>query len=802
MVLPGWNVTEPLEVAAKIYTIVRAYRDADGQIQSFASQVSIFCTTLRALDECLKNPDATPLDDNDPLKIASDGCRRCAENCQSFVEDFLKQNDLPQPNAKARQEGGPGRRLQWIWRKDQATALAEEMGRQISYIGLNLNIAERKDRQRQNSTAAGLGAPAGSAIAAAPKPLENIESTEPNDSFSQPRTAHVADPKALTPLKLFSQANANPIPFSMSHESEAPVDLESRQFSLTEHVPWEIVQRRGSNFSHCASSNAIMDNLTGVTIYRKTENGKPLPVQKLEFLKDLSGSLLYIIATLPAGYQAKLFHQIPPSSQVIPHTEHPTAYKNRKVLLIKFLDPHQLTSERWSASANTPSLRAVSTSSIRSFSIASPDGTPETLPSSASISDSTSNGSPLLLPNTSKFEKETKYPKYEFEDEKDYRIFQEHVFGKDLLANVPINTIASKYFNSSKAHLQCETQRLRLWSGMHSQTLMYYANCLDKPKYVEHNTQFFRINESKSDSTILCLETQQSAELQSTSTKRKGSVKSIFSSPSLSPKSLRKATQGDATSPESEVSQYFDNLSCLVIKFTEARGCSRLGHDMLITQEVLCQEDADETTKTHALIANDSRIKTVHRWIRCRSALRHLHEQPSSTFHPFCSAECCLACDTLQGANPYSTASVRMRRTYRVTNHCAGDEVHEHSLHEARLNGRCNRHTFTRGKPELDGTEQPPRAISRLDATEQTQGIMRSELDVGELSVRRYVDLLEARGEDAERSSEPDVGNVGETRPASQMEAAVVDSRMRSKPNVGGQAGSTKADNIENKDFK
>lgn len=43
--------------------------------------------------------------------------------------------------------------------------------------------------------------------------------------------------------------------------------------------------------------------------YRKTENGKPLPVEKLEFLKDLSGSLLYIIATLPAGYQAKLFHQ-------------------------------------------------------------------------------------------------------------------------------------------------------------------------------------------------------------------------------------------------------------------------------------------------------------------------------------------------------------------------------------------------------------------------------------------------------------------------------------------------------------
>ena len=143
MVLPGWNVTEPLEIAVKFYTFVRAYRDADGQIQSFALQVSTFCATLRALDECLQDQDATPLDDNDPLKLAADGWRHCAKNCQSFVEDFFKQFDPAQPNAKAREEGGPGRRLQWMWRKNDATKLAEEMNRQISYIGVHLNIAER-----------------------------------------------------------------------------------------------------------------------------------------------------------------------------------------------------------------------------------------------------------------------------------------------------------------------------------------------------------------------------------------------------------------------------------------------------------------------------------------------------------------------------------------------------------------------------------------------------------------------------------------------------------------------------------
>ena len=98
------------------------------------------------------------------------------------------------------------------------------------------------------------------------------------------------------------------------------------------------------------------------------------------------------------------------------------------------------------------------------------------------------------------------------------------------------------------------------------------------------SAQSFRINESKSDSTVLCLETQQSAELQSTSTKRKGSIKSIFSSPTLSPKSSRKAIQVDVTSPESEVSQYFDNLSCLVIKFTEARGESKSARTRFLLQ--------------------------------------------------------------------------------------------------------------------------------------------------------------------------------------------------------------------------
>ena len=144
MVLPGWNVTEPLQVAGKFYIFVQAYRGADEQIESFALHVQTFRTALEALDECLMNPDSTPLDNNDPLKLASDDCKRCAENCQRFINNFFRQFDANQIDAPARGSVGPGHRLNWMWKKDEATKLALAMDQQVHYINFHLNVAERQ----------------------------------------------------------------------------------------------------------------------------------------------------------------------------------------------------------------------------------------------------------------------------------------------------------------------------------------------------------------------------------------------------------------------------------------------------------------------------------------------------------------------------------------------------------------------------------------------------------------------------------------------------------------------------------
>lgn len=144
MVLPGWNVSEPLQAAWKFYSFVRDYKDADDQIKRFALEVETFRTTLKALDACLENPNAAPLDDSDPLKVASDGCKDCAENCQNFVNNFFREFDAKRANAPARDGVGPVDRLNWMWKKGTAANLASEIHQQVNYINLHLNIAERQ----------------------------------------------------------------------------------------------------------------------------------------------------------------------------------------------------------------------------------------------------------------------------------------------------------------------------------------------------------------------------------------------------------------------------------------------------------------------------------------------------------------------------------------------------------------------------------------------------------------------------------------------------------------------------------
>lgn len=132
MIPPGWNVTEPLQVAKEFVVFVREFRGAPQEIKVFASTLDGFSGALKQLDKRLRHPDLVPAEEYDGLKSAFIDCMHCAESCQNFINQF---------NQDVRVPVSAGHKLKWIWKKDQSLALERSMASKISIITMHLNVA-------------------------------------------------------------------------------------------------------------------------------------------------------------------------------------------------------------------------------------------------------------------------------------------------------------------------------------------------------------------------------------------------------------------------------------------------------------------------------------------------------------------------------------------------------------------------------------------------------------------------------------------------------------------------------------
>lgn len=154
MVLPGWNVSEPLHVAAKFAVFVQKYRGAPQQIKSFASDVDVFRGALKVFERCFRNPETIPDEDLDSIKIISDDFQRCANNCQAFIGRFFDQfSTSPKEDARAggrlnaqidratAQINRAAAQVNWIWTADEANALKHDMSRVVAIANLHLGVA-------------------------------------------------------------------------------------------------------------------------------------------------------------------------------------------------------------------------------------------------------------------------------------------------------------------------------------------------------------------------------------------------------------------------------------------------------------------------------------------------------------------------------------------------------------------------------------------------------------------------------------------------------------------------------------
>lgn len=168
------------------------------------------------------------------------------------------------------------------------------------------------------------------------------------------------------------------------------------------------------------------------------------------------------------------------------------AYGNKKVLRVKFLELHLLTSQNLSNSPDEGT--ALRLSNL---------GTPDTLASTGSIS-SRSTGSSAPSTTIGSFTRESRRQEYDFESEDgrgkiffgdiaqetdiylDYNTFQENIVGKSLLQNAPVSSIASKRYDHP-SDTEGEDMYLRLWQSARCQSIMFHANMFER--YREYNSK-------------------------------------------------------------------------------------------------------------------------------------------------------------------------------------------------------------------------------------------------------------------------------------------------------------------------
>ncbi|MCJ1393913.1 hypothetical protein MMC18_006789 [Xylographa bjoerkii] len=508
MALPGWNVTEPLHIAKKIYDLVSAYQDAPSEIRSFSSHVSGFCLNLEALDELLA----------DSTYAAYDVSARSFEPtlkrynvCVAHCKEFLKQI---QENPTAGQKG------KWLFKnKDKAATLGKEIDSLNTSIAVLLTLDIHK-RLRRGSQEFRTERGSGIQGSAEPSPISPADLLSLKYQF--PEKEGLADGNAARYPPVPAVVNylggietlTSTLPYGVDLTLSQPSSNQPKagllpQLSYGSFHPssWttlhsqKSVPRRDSQlllYSCVVDPKMTMVNLKSAkisypTAFKDTPSVKR--IHQIEYLKDTAGRLRFLSITMTPGSTSRLHQTISLNPKTIPHSDHPIAYQTQNPFVVTFLEPHRLISEKQSGLAN-----AASNTSSRTPSLVD---TPRTVVSTDSGQDILDIGSPLLTPSLVKVRKESEWPTYEFDGKEEYEDFQASIMDKSLLVNVPVDFVYYKLRTAPRPYQEVERQYLRLWEDKGNQTIMFFANFSNR--YVEYDIKNFLKPTKEPELNILTL---------------------------------------------------------------------------------------------------------------------------------------------------------------------------------------------------------------------------------------------------------------------------------------------------------
>ncbi|KAG8533011.1 uncharacterized protein KY384_001793 [Bacidia gigantensis] len=139
MPAPGWNVTEPISLAYRLYRIAQQLQYAPESAKELKSKIEDFDSSLRSLQEVLDKLDGsseTSLSAHRLAQLRKEVVQgeKCIKRCEDFIADFP---GITSDGSK--RAAGAGAAL-WLWKKDRAEKLTEQMESHIRHISFILQI--------------------------------------------------------------------------------------------------------------------------------------------------------------------------------------------------------------------------------------------------------------------------------------------------------------------------------------------------------------------------------------------------------------------------------------------------------------------------------------------------------------------------------------------------------------------------------------------------------------------------------------------------------------------------------------
>lgn len=136
MVLPGWNVSEPIELAFRLYDVVESLRSAPDSAKAFVSKINNFSANLEILQRILERATAShQTQDLAHLHTLVLDCKACVKRCEEYSNGF----------GKLTKDGGgkmdsAGQAARWTLQEKKVAGLRNEIDAQMNNIGLTLAI--------------------------------------------------------------------------------------------------------------------------------------------------------------------------------------------------------------------------------------------------------------------------------------------------------------------------------------------------------------------------------------------------------------------------------------------------------------------------------------------------------------------------------------------------------------------------------------------------------------------------------------------------------------------------------------